>query len=110
MWEDAAEGILLATEQYDLDPPVNLGTGEEVSIRDLARTIAAEVGFAGTIVWDTSKPNGQPRRGLDVSKATKMFGFTAQHRLREGIPKTISWFMSNRDSLRQITFTASTGE
>jgi GDP-L-fucose synthase len=66
--------------------------------------IAAEVGFDGHIVWDTSKPNGQPRRGLDVSRAEQLFGFKAKHRLRDGIPKTVEWFMSNRNNLREITF------
>ncbi|MCA1816153.1 MAG: GDP-L-fucose synthase [Acidobacteria bacterium] len=102
--EDAAEGILLAAERYDGAEPVNLGTGEEIAIRDLAEMIAAEVGFAGRIVWDASKPNGQPRRGLDVSRAEKYFGFRAAHRLRDGIPKTVAWFMSHRDELREITF------
>ena len=93
--EDAAEGILLATERYDGDLPVNLGTGEEISIRELAQLVAHEIGFEGAIVWDASKPNGQPRRQLDVSRAKRLFGFTAEHRLRDGIPKTIEWFMSN---------------
>lgn len=93
--EDAAEGILLATERYDGDVPVNLGTGEEISIRELAQLVAHEVGFEGAIVWDASKPNGQPRRQLEVSRARRLFGFTAEHRLRDGIPKTIEWFMSN---------------
>lgn len=101
---DAAEGILLATERYDGELPVNLGTGEEISIRDLAQLVAAEVGFSGRIIWDTSKPNGQPRRALDVSRAQRLFGFTAQHRLHDGIPKTVGWFMSNRDHLRETTF------
>jgi GDP-L-fucose synthase len=93
--EDAADGILLATERYNGDLPVNLGTGEEISIRDLADLVSAEVGFTGRIIWDTSKPNGQPRRRLDVSRAQSLFGFNASHRLREGIPKTVAWFISN---------------
>jgi GDP-L-fucose synthase len=102
--EDAAEGLLLATERYDGPLPVNLGTGEEMSIADLAKMIAAEVNFTGRFVWDTSKPNGQPRRCLDVSRAKELFGFEAHHRLRDGIPKTVAWFMSNRDSLRQVVY------
>jgi GDP-L-fucose synthase len=101
---DAAEGILLAAERYDGDLPVNLGTGEEISIRDLAQLIASEVGFRGRIVWDASKPNGQPRRGLDVSRAKQLFGFEAAHSLRDGIKKTVEWFAANRDNLREVTF------
>src|SRR5215468_8331053 len=97
--EDAAEGIVLATERYNGKEPVNLGTGEEISIRDLARMIADEVGFSGSIVWDTTKPNGQPRRCLDVSRAKALFGFQAEYRLREGIPKTVEWFLANRGGL-----------
>ena len=77
--EDAAEGILRAAEHYEGSLPVNLGTGEEVTIRNLATMIAAEAGFTGQIVWDTTKPNGQPRRCLDVSRAKELFGFQAQH-------------------------------
>jgi GDP-L-fucose synthase len=102
--EDAAEGLLLATERYDGDQPVNLGTGEEISIRDLAQMIADEVGFTGAIVWDTTKPNGQPRRCLDVSRAKQLFGFHAAHRLREGIAQTVAWFQAHRHSLREVTF------
>jgi GDP-L-fucose synthase len=101
--EDAAEGLLLATERYNGEQPVNLGTGEEIAIRDLAQMIAAEVGFSGAIVWDSTKPNGQPRRCLDVSRA-KQFGFLAVYRLREGIAKTVAWFQAHRQSLREVTF------
>jgi GDP-L-fucose synthase len=94
--EDAAEGIVKATEKYNSGDPVNLGTGMEISIRDLAQIIAEEVGFSGTIVWDKSKPNGQPRRCLDVSRAERYFGFRAQCGLREGIAKTIEWFIAYR--------------
>jgi len=97
--EDAAEGIVMAAERYDGSEPVNLGTGEEISIRDLARMIADEVGFSGSIVWDTTKPNGQPRRCLDVTRAKGLFGFEAEYRLREGIPKTVDWFLANRCGL-----------
>lgn len=102
--EDAAEGILLASERYDGNEPVNLGTGEEVAIRDLAKMIAAEVGFTGEIVWDPTKPNGQPRRCLDVSRAQQSFGFQAAHRLHEGIAKTVRWFMAHRHDLREVSF------
>lgn len=102
--EDAAEGLLLATEQYDGDQPVNLGTGEEVSIRDLAEMIAVEVGYRGDIALDTTKPNGQPRRCLDVTRAEELFTFKAAYRLQEGISKTVSWFESNRDRLREVSF------
>ena len=102
--EDAAEGILLAAEQYDGSLPVNLGTGEEVAIRDLAGIIAAEVGFTGTIEWDTTKPNGQPRRCLDVSRAKQLFGFQARHRLRDGLKKTVQWFQANRQAIREVRF------
>ena len=94
--EDAAEAIVLAAERYEGREPVNLGTGEEISIRDLARMIADEVGFSGSIVWDTTKPNGQPRRCLDVTRAKALFGFQAEYRLRKGIPKTVEWFLANR--------------
>ncbi len=97
--EDAAEGILLATERYDGNEPVNLGTGEEIAIRDLANMIAAEVGFTGEIIWDTTKPNGQPRRCLDVTRAKKLFGFQAVVPLRDGISKTVKWFLSARDNI-----------
>jgi GDP-L-fucose synthase len=94
--EDAAEGILLATEKYDGGEPVNLGTGEEVSICDLAALIAAEVHFSGELVWDITRPNGQPRRCLDITKAKTLFGFEAKRRLREGIAKTVDWYLRNR--------------
>jgi len=97
--EDAAEGILLATERYDGGQPVNLGTGEETAIWDLAGVVAAEIGFNGDIIWDASKPNGQPRRCLDVSRAKELFGFQAAHSLREGLAKTIVWYMEHRHEL-----------
>jgi len=102
--EDAAEGILRAAELYEGSLPVNLGTGEEVTIRDLAAMIAAEAGFTGQIEWDTTKPNGQPRRCLDVGRGKELFGFQAKHSLREGLKKTMQWFFSNRHNLRQVTF------
>lgn len=92
--EDAAEGILLATEKYDGPEPVNLGSGYEISIKDLAETIARLTGFSGRLVWDTSKPNGQPRRGLDVSRAWQFFGFRAGTPFEEGLRRTIEWYGS----------------
>jgi GDP-L-fucose synthase len=98
--EDAAEGILLATEQFNSEQPVNLGSGEEISIGNLVQLIAQEIDYAGMISWDTSKPNGQPRRRLDVSRAKDLFGFGASHMLREGIHKTVSWYLTQRDDGR----------
>jgi GDP-L-fucose synthase len=92
---DAAEGIWLAARRYDGPEPVNLGSGEEISIRDLAELIADVTGFEGEIVWDTTKPNGQPRRRLDVSKAEELFGFRARTPLREGIERTVAWYRQN---------------
>jgi len=91
--EDAAEGIVLAAERYDGDAPVNLGSGMEISIRDLVETIARLTGFKGDIVWNTSKPNGQPRRQLDVGRAERFFGFRAQTSFEEGLRRTIEWYM-----------------
>ena len=102
--EDAAEGLLRAAESYSGSEPVNLGTGEEIHIRDLAQVIAEEVGFTGEIVWDTTKPNGQPRRCLDVSRAKELFGFEAQNTLREGIAKTVAWFNQHDTELREVVF------
>ena len=90
--EDAAEGILLATERYNKSEPINFGTGHEISIKDLVALICSLMGFTGQIIWDNSKPDGQPRRCLDISKATKEFGFTAQTSLKEGLLKTIDWY------------------
>jgi GDP-L-fucose synthase len=94
--EDAAEGILMAAEKYDGDDPVNLGSGDEFTIRDLARTIAESVGFRGEVIWDTTRANGQPRRKLDVSRAAAEFGFRARTPIRDGMSKTISWYETNR--------------
>jgi GDP-L-fucose synthase len=90
--DDAAEGILLATERYDQSEPVNIGSGMEITIRDLAATIAEACGYCGKIVWDASKPNGQPRRRLDVSRAEREFGFKAKKDFRQGIAETIAWY------------------
>ena len=92
--DDCAEGIVLAAERYDGPEPVNLGTGNEISICDLAALIAELTGYDGEIVWDTDKPNGQPRRRLDVSRAEALFGFRASTPLREGLERTIAWYTS----------------
>jgi GDP-L-fucose synthase len=92
--EDAAEGIVLAAERYDGIEPMNLGRGEEIAIRDLASMIAARVGFEGEIVWDTNKPNGQPRRMLDVRRAAEWIGFRARTSFAEGLDRTIRWYES----------------
>ncbi|MEW6092448.1 MAG: GDP-L-fucose synthase [Chloroflexota bacterium] len=94
--EDAAEGILLASEQYNDPEPVNLGSGNEISIKSLAELIARLTGFDGKLVWDTSKPNGQPRRALDVSRAESLFGFRARVSFEEGLRRTIDWYRQNR--------------
>jgi GDP-L-fucose synthase len=94
--DDAAEAFALAAERWDGDEPVNLGTGAEISIRELAEAIAELTGFDGEIVWDTSMPNGQPRRALDATKARELFGFTAQTALRDGLEKTIAWYRESR--------------
>jgi GDP-L-fucose synthase len=90
--DDAAEGIVLAAERYDKPDPVNLGSGKEISIKDLAETIARHVGFEGEIRWDVTKPNGQPRRRLDVSRAEREFGFRARTEFEEGLLHTVRWF------------------
>jgi len=97
--EDAAEAIALATERYDGPEPVNLGSGQEISIRELAELISSEVGFRGEIVWDTSQPNGQPRRQLDVSRAESLFGFRARRSFHDGVRQNIDWFMKHRAQL-----------
>ena len=90
--DDAAEGIVLASLRYDGPEPVNLGTGEEISIKELAELIGEATGFEGQIVWDTTKPNGQPRRKLDTTRAKELFGFEAQTPFREGIARTVAWY------------------
>jgi len=93
--DDAAEGILLAAEKYDASDAVNLGSGQEISIRDLANLISRLTGFHGKIIWDTTKPDGQPRRGLDTSMAKRLFGFSASMPLESGLRKTIEGFRAN---------------
>lgn len=90
--EDAAEGIVLAAEHYDKPAPVNLGSGEEITIRDLAETIRVLSGFRGTIEWDSTRPDGQPRRCLDTSRAAHEFGFHGSTPLRTGLERTIEWY------------------
>ena len=92
--DDAAEGILLAAERYNGSEPVNLGSSFEISIKELTETIAQATGFTGRIVWDTSKPNGQPRRKLDVSRAEAAFGFHATTPFAEGLQRTVAWYRS----------------
>jgi GDP-L-fucose synthase len=94
--EDAAEGIVTAAEKYSGADPVNLGSGYEISIRDLATLIARHTGFSGEIVWETDKPNGQPRRALDVSRAKERFGWQAKMPFEEGIRRTVAWFQEHR--------------
>jgi GDP-L-fucose synthase len=94
--DDAAEGIVLATERYNKPDPINLGAGFEISIKELSELICALVGFSGEIVWDTSKPDGQPRRCLDTSKAKTEFGFQAKTDLREGLKRTIEWYNAQK--------------
>jgi GDP-L-fucose synthase len=98
--EDAAEGLVLASERYNGPEPFNLGSGQEIPIKDLAGLIARLTGFQGKIVWDTSKPNGQPRRALDTSRAEQFFGFRARTNFEEGLRRTIEWYQEQRD-LRQ---------
>lgn len=96
--EDCAEAIILAAEKYDKSEPVNVGAGFEISIRELVELIAELTGFRGKIVWDGTKPDGQPRRCLDTEKAVKEFGFKAKTSFREGLQKTISWYKENKIS------------
>ncbi len=94
--EDAAEGIVLATEKYDKPDPVNIGVGFEIKVKDLIELIAKLTGFKGKIVWDTTKPDGQPRRCLDTSKAEEEFGFKGKAEFEQGLKKTIDWYIKSR--------------
>ena len=94
--EDAAKAIVLAAERYNSPDPVNVGAGMEITIRDLVAVISSLVGYSGEIVWDTSKPDGQPRRCLDVSRAEKEFGFKAQTTFEDGLKETIAWYLSRQ--------------
>jgi GDP-L-fucose synthase len=101
--DDAAEGILLATEHYDGADPVNLGSGQEVAIRDLAELIAKLVGFDGEMRWDSNKPDGQPRRHVDASRAGELFGWEARVPLEEGLRRTIEWYRAHRAEAESST-------
>jgi GDP-L-fucose synthase len=102
--DDCVDALWLAAQRYDGADPVNVGTGEEISVRDLVELVAKLTGFAGQIVWDTTKPTGQPRRRLDVSQAEKLFGFRARTGLREGLKRTIAWYRSAQpELLRSLT-------
>jgi GDP-L-fucose synthase len=90
--DDCAEALLLAAERYDASDPVNLGSGEEIAIRDLAARVAELTRFRGRFVWDTTRPNGQPRRRLDVTRARERFGFVARTPLGEGLRRTVAWY------------------
>ena len=100
--EDCAEAIVLATERYDRPEPVNIGAGFEVSIRDLAELIAELTGFTGRLIFDRTKPDGQPRRSLDVSRARNAFGFSAATDFREGLRRTIDWYKTTRPALSTL--------
>ena len=102
--DDAARAILMAAKHYNGHEPVNIGTGEEITIQNLAHLIADEVGYKGELVWDTGKPNGQPRRCLDTTRAKQLFGFEAAIKLRAGLRTTIGWFQANRESFREVVF------
>jgi GDP-L-fucose synthase len=93
--EDCAEGIVLATEKYDKPDPVNLGAGLETPIKDLVQKIEQIIDWGGKIIWDTTKPDGQPRRSLDTSRAEKEFGFKAKVNFDEGLKKTIDWYIDS---------------
>jgi GDP-L-fucose synthase len=96
--EDAADAILLASERYDSSDPVNLGSGEEITINELVGKVAAAVGFTGAIAWDTTKPNGQPRRKLDTRRAEERFGFRARTNFDEGLRKTVASYLASRST------------
>lgn len=98
--DDAAEGIVLATERYGGREPINLGSGEEISIRDLVSLITKETGFSGEVVWDITKPDGQPRRALDVSRAADLLGFRARTRFIDGLRRTIGWYRARMQDSR----------
>jgi len=96
--DDAAEGIVLATERYEGSDPVNIGSGMEITIKELVTLLAQLVGFTGTVHWDTTKPNGQPRRSLDVSRAEGSFGFTAGTNFELGLRRTVEWWAAQATS------------
>jgi nucleoside-diphosphate-sugar epimerase len=102
--DDCADGLLKAFESYDDPDPLNLGSGREITIKALLETIVELVGFEGTIEWDPSKPDGQPRRCLDVSRAREKLGFEASTSLEDGLRRTIDWYRANRDNVREVKF------
>jgi GDP-L-fucose synthase len=104
--EDCAEGLVTAMEKYDSPEPINLGSGREITIKDLTELVAKLSGFKGQIVWDPTKPDGQPRRCLDVSRAKKAMGWTAGTTLEAGLAKTIEWFKANRSTFTERHFAA----
>jgi GDP-L-fucose synthase len=91
--EDCADALVLAAERYNGGDPVNLGSGEEIAIRDLVEMVADMVGYRGRIQWDLSRPNGQPRRKLDITRAARSFGFSARTGLRDGLHRTVAWYL-----------------
>ncbi|MGI8408163.1 MAG: NAD-dependent epimerase/dehydratase family protein, partial [Actinomycetota bacterium] len=101
--DDAAEGIALACEAYNGAEPINLGTDEEVAIKDLAELICKVAGFEGSLTWDPSKPDGQPRRRVDTSRAKEILGFEAKVGLEEGLTRTIEWYRANREAAERAT-------
>jgi GDP-L-fucose synthase len=96
--EDAAQAIALAMEKLEGSEPVNIGAGIEISIKDLAETIARLTGFEGRLIWDPSQPDGQPRRCLDVTRAKELLGFSASTPFEQGLAKTIEWYRAHRDA------------
>jgi GDP-L-fucose synthase len=101
--DDAAEAIALAAERYDGPEPVNIGSGMEITIKELVTVITGLIGFEGRIRWDTTKPNGQPRRSLDVSRAIKAFGFSAQTDFMTGLRHTVEWWESTGSRTAELT-------
>jgi GDP-L-fucose synthase len=99
--EDAAEGLVLAAERYDSSDAVNLGSGVEISIRDLATLIGRATRFSGRFVWDHTRPNGQPRRQLDITRARERFGFVAKTPFEQGIAKTVTYFEDHREEIER---------
>jgi GDP-L-fucose synthase len=97
--DDAARGILMAAERYDGVDPVNLGGGNEISIREIAALIAEACGYRGEVRWDAAMPNGQPRRALDVSRAAERIGFRAEVPFADGLRRTIDWYLENRSEI-----------
>jgi GDP-L-fucose synthase len=104
---DAAEAIVLATERYDEADPVNVGSGNEISIRELAATVCSLAKFRGSLTWDTSKPNGQPRRMLDTTRAAERFGFRATTSFADGLRETVEWYEATRAARGPYRFSAS---